>query len=94
MITHNTYFNDRVQSLGFTMNDNTPATIGVISPGEVFDFGTTKNEEQFIIISGSLIINGTTYNETETCIVPAQHPIVITTPPNAKHESTYLCIYR
>lgn len=94
MITHNTYFNDRVQSLGFTMSDHAPATLGVVSPGEVFDFGTTRNEEHFVVISGSLIINNVTYKETETCTVPAEHPIVITTPPDAKHESAYLCIYR
>lgn len=51
MINHNSYFDDNVQSLGFSRND-LPASVGVISPGE-YHFGTAK-AERMTVVSGAL----------------------------------------
>ena len=51
MLTHNTYFNANVQSIGFTRN-GLKATVGVIAPGE-YHFGT-KAAERMTVTSGHL----------------------------------------
>ena len=48
---HNRYFEDRVQSLGFTDADG-DATSGVIEPGE-YSFGTSRRE-QMTVVAGVL----------------------------------------
>ena len=53
-LTHNKYFNDKVQSVGFT-RDGQRATVGVIAPGEYhFD---TKAAERMTVVSGTLKAN-------------------------------------
>jgi len=47
----NRYFDDRVQSLGFSDAEG-DATMGVIEPGE-YAFGTTR-EERMLVVSGVL----------------------------------------
>jgi purine/pyrimidine-nucleoside phosphorylase len=51
MLSHNTYFEGAVQSIGFTRNGR-KATVGVIAPGE-FRFGTDA-PERMTIVSGAL----------------------------------------
>jgi uncharacterized protein YaiE (UPF0345 family) len=51
VLTHNRYFEDRVQSIGFTHN-GMKATVGVIVPGE-YHFGT-KAPERMTVVSGTL----------------------------------------
>ena len=51
MLKHNTYFDDRVQSVGFERN-GLKATVGVIAPGE-YHFGTGA-AERMTVISGEL----------------------------------------
>lgn len=51
MLTHNTYFDGKVQSVGFTRNGR-KATVGVIAPGE-FHFGTDA-AERMTVTSGEL----------------------------------------
>jgi hypothetical protein len=51
MLTHNRYFNDQVQSIGFTRN-GLRSTVGVIAPGE-YHFGT-KAAERMTVVSGHL----------------------------------------
>ena len=48
---HNRYFDDRVQSLGFSDAEG-DATVGVIDPGE-YAFGTSR-EERMTVVSGIL----------------------------------------
>ncbi len=48
---HNRYFDDRVQSLGFTDSDG-DATVGVIERGE-YAFGTST-VEKMTVVSGTL----------------------------------------
>jgi uncharacterized protein YaiE (UPF0345 family) len=50
-LTHQSYFDGKVQSIGFTRNGRR-ATAGVIAPGE-FHFGTDA-AERMTIISGEL----------------------------------------
>lgn len=54
MLTHNRYFDDRVQSVGFT-RDGRRATVGVIVPGE-YHFGT-QAAERMTVVSGALKAN-------------------------------------
>lgn len=54
MLTHNKYFNDNVQSIGFARN-GLKATVGVIAPGE-YHFGT-KAPERMTVVSGTLKAN-------------------------------------
>ena len=51
MLTHNSYFDDNVQSIGFERN-GLRATIGVIVPGE-YHFNTAA-AERITVVSGQL----------------------------------------
>jgi len=53
MLKHNTYFDGKVQSVGFERNGRR-ATVGVIAPGS-FHFGT-EAPERMTIISGALSV--------------------------------------
>lgn len=51
MLTHNKYFQDKVQSIGF-MRNGVKATVGVILPG-TYHFGT-QAPERMSVTSGQL----------------------------------------
>lgn len=51
MLKHNSYFEGKVQSVGFQRNGRR-ATVGVVSPGE-FHFGTDA-PERMTVLSGEL----------------------------------------
>jgi uncharacterized protein YaiE (UPF0345 family) len=51
MLKHNTYFDGKVQSVGYDRNGRR-ATVGVIAPGE-FHFGTDA-PERMTVVSGEL----------------------------------------
>ncbi len=51
MLKHNTYFDDRVQSIGFERT-GLGGTVGVIAPGE-YHFGTGA-AERMTVVSGQL----------------------------------------
>ena len=53
MLTHNTYFDDAVQSVGFERNGRS-MSVGVIDAGE-FHFGTAA-PERMTVVSGELAI--------------------------------------
>lgn len=53
MIKHSSYFDDKVQSLGFA-TDTKPASVGVMSAGE-YRFGT-EAAERMEVISGALTV--------------------------------------
>ncbi len=53
MLKHNTYFEDKVQSVGFERN-GMRATVGVVAPGE-FHFGTDK-AERMEIVAGQCVV--------------------------------------
>jgi len=52
-LSHNRYFDDQVQSIGFERNGRR-ATVGVIAPG-TFHFGT-QAPERMTIVSGELAV--------------------------------------
>lgn len=87
MITHNTYFNNAVQSLGFVMANGIKATAGVILPGEyVFN---TNDEEHMHVVSGACTMNEKTMQPGETYVAPARTALkIVTTEP-----VVYLCTY-
>lgn len=53
MLSHNTYFEGKVQSVGFERNGR-KATVGVIEPGE-YHFGTDA-PERMSVVSGQLSV--------------------------------------
>ncbi len=55
MLKHNTYFDGKVQSVGFERNGRR-ATVGVIDAGE-FHFGTDA-AERMTVVSGELWVKG------------------------------------
>jgi uncharacterized protein YaiE (UPF0345 family) len=57
MLTHNSYFNAAVQSLGFERH-NRKQSVGVITPGE-YHFGT-EAAERMTVVSGELQARFTT----------------------------------
>ena len=54
ILTHHRYFDDHVQSIGFT-RDGQRATVGVIAPGE-YHFNT-QAPERMTVVSGTLKAN-------------------------------------
>jgi purine/pyrimidine-nucleoside phosphorylase len=52
-LKHSTYFEGKVQSLGFERN-GCRATVGVVTPGE-FHFGT-DGAERMTVVSGELVV--------------------------------------
>ncbi len=53
MIQVNEYFDGKVKSLGFELNQ-APATVGVMAPGE-YEFGTAKPEVMHVV-AGALTV--------------------------------------
>ena len=52
-ISHNRYFDDQVQSLGYE-HDGTKASVGVMAPGE-YHFGTAA-PERMNVVHGELVV--------------------------------------
>ncbi len=89
---HNRYFEDRVQSLGFSDGDG-DATVGVIEPGE-YAFGTSR-QETMTVVSGVLWyrVPGKEWlsaAKDERFAVPAG----VTFEVKAEAPVAYLCRYR
>ena len=53
VLSHNSYFEGGVQSIGFTRNGRS-MTVGAIAPGE-YHFGT-KAAERMTVISGEMLV--------------------------------------
>jgi hypothetical protein len=89
-LKHNTYFDGRVQSIGFERNGRR-ATAGVIAPGE-YHFGTDAPERMHVT-SGELVvrIDGTTelrvYPQGTTFEVPGKSGFDV----RAAAPTAYLC---
>lgn len=93
MFKTNEYFNGNVVSIAFE-NNNGPATVGVMEPGE-YEFGTSKTE-YMTIISGSISaqLPGETsfkdYLPNETFIVPPNQKFQV----KITQQTAYLCLYK
>lgn len=88
MLTHNTYFDGKVQSIGFDRNGRR-MTAGVIAPGE-YHFGT-EAPERMTVVSGELEakLEGAwkTYPAGTVFEVPGKSGFDV----RARESSAYLC---
>lgn len=93
MFNTNEYFEGKVKSLSFENNEG-PATIGVMAPGE-YKFGTSK-KEHMTVTSGKMTIklpNSEKWVEIHagnTFEVEANSSFLV----KVEDETSYLCLYR
>jgi len=93
MFKVNEYFEGRVKSIAFE-NEDGPATIGVMAPGE-YEFGTSTIEHMQVI-SGTLTVmlpgqsEWKDFREGETFIVEKDSTFKL----KVKEQSAYRCIYK
>lgn len=92
MLKHNTYFEGKVQSVGFERNGR-KASVGVIAPGE-YHFGTDA-AERMSVTSGELFVrvqgesDFRAYPAGTSFEVPAKSGFDV----RASNASAYLCEY-
>lgn len=93
MLTVNSYFNNRVKSIGF-QTQTLPATVGVMMAGEYqFD---TRQKETMTIISGQLTVQlpgsdrWQTFSQGESFMVEANQIFSL----KADAEAAYFCTYQ
>lgn len=90
MLKHNTFFEGKVQSVGFERHGRR-ATVGAVAPGE-FHFGT-EGPERMSVVSGELEVRPQgeeawrTYPAGTSFEVPAKSGFDV----RAKMASAYLC---
>lgn len=93
MLKTNTYFDNNVVSIGFENQDG-PATVGVMEPGE-YEFGTTKTE-YMTVISGSISArlpgedHFMNYTPNQTFIVAPNSKFQV----KITKQTAYLCLYK
>lgn len=93
MFDINEYFDGKVKSIAFTVN-NEPATIGVMASGE-YEFGT-NSVEHMTLISGSMAVKMPGDSDwrdislNETFIVDANVKFQV----KLAEDSSYLCLYK
>lgn len=92
MFNVNEYFDGKVKSISFTVDDD-KATLGVMAVGE-YEFATESVEH--MTVSGSMTVklpgedNGRSINVNETFIVDASTSFLV----KIEKESSYLCVYK
>lgn len=92
MLTINSYFDDKVKSIGF-QGESLPATVGVISAGE-YAFDTSKHETM-TVVSGVLSVQHPNnsewvdYTAGQSFEVPANTVFTVKT----AGDTAYLCTY-
>jgi purine/pyrimidine-nucleoside phosphorylase len=93
MFKTNEYFDGKVKSIAFTINDG-PATLGVMAPGE-YEFGTST-VEYMTVVSGLMTVKlpGETefrdYKPFDTFIVPKDTKFQL----KIAADAAYLCLYK
>ncbi len=93
MFKTNSYFNDKVISIAFE-NQNGPATVGVMAPGE-YEFSTSK-QEHMKVVSGSMMVklpgkeSFEKYSSDEVFIVEANCKFQV----KIAEATAYLCLYK
>jgi len=92
MLKHNSYFEGKVQSVGFERNGR-KASVGVIAEGE-YHFGTDA-AERMSVTSGELFVR--VQGESDFRVYPAgtsfEVPAKSGFDVRASHASAYLCEY-
>lgn len=90
-VTHNTYFDGMVQSLG-VITEKGKATVGVMKPGK-YTFGTSAPEEM-VIVSGELSVK---LPEQEWAVYLPQQAFTIAANESfevsCKQDVAYICYY-
>lgn len=86
-IRYNVYFGGRVQSLSYFRN-GVKVSVGVVAPGERFDFGPLTAREVVEVVDGALIINGDFHGMGQTVAVDVGGPMTI------KARFDVACAYR
>lgn len=93
MFKTNEYFGGKVKSIAFKTNQS-PATVGVIAPGE-YEFGTST-VEIMTVITGKLAAmlpdsaNWADFGPGKSFTVPANKKFKV----KADEDTSYLCLYR
>ncbi|MBN2568994.1 MAG: pyrimidine/purine nucleoside phosphorylase [Deltaproteobacteria bacterium] len=93
MFKINEYFDGKVKSMGFQMEDG-PASIGVMAPGE-YEFGTSS-KEFMTVTSGTLKVklpgqeSWKTFRQGQTFIVEPNQKFQV----KVEEDTSYLCLYR
>jgi uncharacterized protein YaiE (UPF0345 family) len=90
-ISHNVYFEGKVQSLGLQTPQG-PATVGVMLPGK-YKF-STGTQENMVIVSGVLNVNlhdaeWKLYHAQESFYVPANSSFYV----SCDEDVAYICYY-
>ena len=93
MFKINEYFDGKVKSMGFQMDDG-PASIGVMAPGE-YEFGTSS-KEFMTVTSGTLTVklpgqeSWKAFRQGATFIVEPNQKFQV----KVEGDASYLCLYR
>ena len=101
-IKHNTYFDGRVQSIGFVEGETTTMTVGLVMSGE-YDFGKAGSKETITVTTGAISFNGKLYipagdipikwppgrTDRTKCVIEAGEEIKVEAPV----PSSYVCKY-
>lgn len=87
MIKHNSYFDGKVQSLGFQAAGGN-ATVGVMEPG-VHDFGQASIPEEITVVAGRVEAKGASYGKGGVFGFEPGDRIVF----DVKETLAYLCQY-
>ncbi|MBW4888612.1 pyrimidine/purine nucleoside phosphorylase [Mucilaginibacter sp. HMF5004] len=90
-ISHNSYFEGKVQSLGLQTTQG-KATVGVMLPGK-YKFGT-NTQETMVIVSGELNVN---LHDAEWKIYTAQESFIVAADTSfyvsCDEDVAYICYY-
>lgn len=92
MIKHNSYFDGKVQSLGFSAGDK-PASVGIMVPGD-YTFGT-EAPERMDVVSGALTVklpgsdDWQTFSAGQGFDVPGNSSFDL----KVAEDTAYLCTY-
>ena len=92
MFKVNEYFNGKVKSIAFTV-DNDKATVGVMAVGE-YEFGT-QSIEHMTLVSGEMSVklandDWRSINLNETFVVAADSSFLV----KITKVASYLCVYK
>ena len=93
MINANSYFEDKVKSLGYTTKQGT-STVGVMEAGD-YEFGTSSHETM-VVIEGELIVTlpgaseSKSYTNGQQFEVDADKSFKVT----SVGQTAYLCKYK
>ncbi|MEI6280461.1 MAG: pyrimidine/purine nucleoside phosphorylase [bacterium] len=87
-ITHNSYYEGRVQSLGFTDGNGKDATVGVLEPG-IYKFGRAERREIIIVLHGTIFAKGQILAIHDTICFEVGEEVEV----EVRETAAYGCVY-